>query len=114
VAARLSNGGQWDIWQTELEVLLDRHRKLDQPLDRELFLQVKGALPSLADCNRRLLALEQWLPLATSWKRFFAFTAKKNAMEALAPFALPLAPDSVERARAFYHGLKARYLVSDL
>lgn len=114
LAAPVASDSNWPRWRTELEQLAAETAKLDRPLNRELFLQVQDRMPALGDCGRYLLALDQWAPLATSWKRFFAFKAKKAATEALEPLALPLAPDAVERARVFYSGLKARYLVADL
>ena len=114
VAARLAKDGNWLRWRNDLNALSAEGERLSRALDRELFLQVKGSVPSLADCNRRLLALEQWSAMATSWKRFFARSLKIGALEALAPVALPLAPDSLERARQFYLSLKARHLWNDL
>jgi len=114
VAARLARDANWQRWRGELNQLAGEHERLFRALDRELFLQIKASVPPLADCNRRALALEQWAAVASSWTRFFAFGKKKAAKEALAPLALPLAPDAIERARQFYLGLKARHLWSDL
>lgn len=114
VAARLAKETNWQRWQDELSQLTGQNERLSHALDRELFLQIKGSLPSLADCNRRALTLEQWSAIASSWTRFFAFGKRKAANEALAPLALSLAPDAIERARQFYLGLKARHLWSDL
>ena len=114
VAARLATEPNWRRWQTESSGLSAESKRLGQALERELFLQVKGSLPTLGECNRHLLALDQWTALATSFKRFFAFSAKKAATLALMPLALPLAPQSLERARSFYTGVKARHLWSDV
>jgi hypothetical protein len=114
VAARLAADTGRSRWRDELTRLSADGERFSRPLDRELFLQCQGAPPSLADCSRRILALEQWAAVAASWMRFFAFGKKKAAREALAPLALPLIPDAVERARQFHLGLKARHLWSDL
>jgi hypothetical protein len=113
-AARLAADENWNRWQTEFAGLSHESARLDRPVERELILQLKGALPALVDCNRQLMAIEQWATLAASFKRFFAFSAKKAATEALAPLALPLTPENLERARAFYNGVKARHLWADL
>ncbi|MGC3991627.1 MAG: AAA domain-containing protein [Chthoniobacteraceae bacterium] len=118
VALRLVNDGNWARWKTESAKLNEGPgtgaEVLGKPLERDLFLQVKDRIPTLGDCSRHLIALDHWLAMATSLKRFFAFGAKKAAAEALAPLALELAPDNVSRAKFFYTGLKARYLWADL
>lgn len=114
VAARLATDANWSRWQAEAGGLSNEAGRLDRPLERELILQVKGAVPSLGDCNRQLLAIEQWSALANSFKRFFAFSAKKAATQALATLALPLTPENMERAKTFYSGVKARHLWADL
>jgi len=114
VALKLAASAQWQRFEEEVSGLSKEAELLGHNLDRELYLQVKGAMPSLSETGRRLLALENWTPLAGSWKRFFAFSAKKEAAAALTPLALPLTPEATERAKTFYLGLKARYLWSDL
>ncbi len=114
VAECLSGDPNWQRWRKEWDALAGTGELLARPLERELVLQVNGSLPTLADCNRRVLAIDQWLPLVTSWKRFFARSAKKAAIEAVTPLALPLTPESLERARQFYLGLRARHLWTDL
>ena len=114
VAARLSTEKDWKKWRKECETLKGEGERLARPLDREFFLQVKGHLPSLSDCNCHVLALEQWAVISQLWRRFFAGKAKKAAFAALAPFALALTDESIERARQFYLALKVRHLWSDL
>lgn len=114
VAAALSREANWTRWRDEWNNLSSNAEQISAPLERELFLQIKGNLPPLPDCNRRLLALAEWTAVAKSWKRFFAFKQKNAAREALMPLALPLATNDIERARRFYLGLKARHLWSDL
>jgi nucleotide-binding universal stress UspA family protein len=114
VALKLAASSQWQRFEEEISSLAKEAERLGHPLERELFLQVKGAVPSLGETGKRLLALDNWAPIAGSWTRFFAFGKKKEATAALAPLALPLTPEATERARVFYLGLKARYLWSDL
>jgi hypothetical protein len=114
VAARLAAETNWRRWQAECAGLAADAERLQRPLDRELFLQVKGAVRGLAECNLHLLGLDRWSRLMTSFKRFFAFGAKKAANKARTRVALRLTPENLERARNFYGGLKARHLWSDL
>ncbi|MDF9832004.1 hypothetical protein M2103_000208 [Ereboglobus sp. PH5-5] len=113
-AARLAADPHWQNWRAEIETLAPEKEPLAKPLDRELHLQTKGALPALAQCNQRLLALREWLPLADSWKRHFAFSKKSAARRALEPLALPLDRASAERAQTYYAALKARHLWADV
>ena len=113
LTARLA-GTNWSRWRAECAGLAADGERLATPLDRELFLQLKGALPGLVECNRHLLALTEWASIANSFKRFFAFRKRKAAAQALSALALALTPENVERARAFYAGVKARQLWSDL
>lgn len=114
VAARLAAARDWRGWLDEVKRLAAERASLAHPLDRELCLQIGTAPPPLAACNRHLLALDDWAAIAARWTRFFAFGKRKAAREALAPLALPLTPDAVERARRFYGGLRARHLWTDL
>jgi hypothetical protein len=114
VALKLAASSQWQRFEEEISSLAKEAERLGHPLERELFLQVKGAMPPLGEVGRRLLALDNWAPIAGSWTRFFAFAKKKEAAAALTPLALPMTPEATERARVFYLGLKARYLWSDL
>ncbi len=114
VAARLSSDAQWQRWRNECEKIAGEGERLAYPLERELFLQVKENPPSLSTCNHSVLALEQWATISQTWKRFFAGKAKKAALEALKPFALQATAESMERARQFYLGVKARHLWNDL
>ncbi len=114
VAARLGAAQSWARWRGDFQALAGEAERLVSPLDRELFLQVKVKVPSLADCNRRVLALAEWTAISKSWKRFFAGRNKHAAIEALKPFALALDPENLERARQFYASLKSRHLWSDL
>ena len=109
VAARLSADANWARWRCEWDALAVESERLARPLERELTLQVKGSVPTLAEAGRRMLALDQWSALTKAWKRFFARSAKKAVLEALAPLALPLTLEGLERARQFYLGLKARH-----
>ncbi|HEY1171137.1 MAG TPA: AAA domain-containing protein [Verrucomicrobiae bacterium] len=114
VALKLAASTQWQRFEEEISGMAKEAERLGHPLERELYLQVKGAVPSLGEVGRRLLALDNWAPIAGSWTRFFAFAKKKEASLSLTPLALPLTPEATERARKFYLGLKARYLWSDL
>lgn len=114
VATRLAADANPLRWHAELEAMTNDGAQLSQPLDRESVLQTKSSPPTLADCNRRLLALDRWSEVAKSWKRFIAFDAKKGVLEALAPLAFPVTEEHIARARAFYFGLKIRHLWSDL
>jgi hypothetical protein len=114
VAAKLAGDAGGKRWHGELGALAHEGALLNQPLDRELYLQVKGAVPPLGDCNRQLLALNEWNAIAASWTRFFAFGKKKRAALALAPLALGFTPESLARAHTFYTALKARHLWTDL
>ncbi|HTI68970.1 MAG TPA: AAA domain-containing protein [Candidatus Limnocylindria bacterium] len=113
-AARLAMDRNWRRWVGELSHLRGERERLDLALERELVLQVKGNEPNLQLCNANLLALESWGALTASFKRFFAFAAKKAATAAVSPLALRLDSAGLERARAFYAGLRSRYLWSDL
>ena len=113
-AAKLAASSQWQRFEEEISSMAKESERLGTPLERELYLQVKGAVPSLNETGKRLLALDNWAPIAGSWTRFFAFSKKKEAAAALTPLALPLTPEATGRARAFYLGLKSRYLWSDL
>ena len=114
VAARLAGAVNWQRWQTEAAQLSREGQELDTPLERELNLQVKGSRPALGECNQRLLAIDEWMGLAGSFKRFFAWSAKKAAREALRPLALGLEDDHLQRGRQFYRSLRARHLWCDL
>ena len=113
IATRISQRTDWKTIQTELERLAGEGARLSEPLDRELVLQTQAAPLSLARCNQGLLALDTWNAAAQSWTRIFAFGPRRAAKEALAPLALPWTPDSLDRARQFFLGLKARHLWSD-
>lgn len=114
VALRLAASSQWQRFAEEVSGMSNEAGRLGQTLERELYLQIKGAVPSLGEAGKRLLALDNWVPIAGSWTRFFAFGKKKEATAALTPLALPLTPEATERGRVFYLGLKARYLWSDV
>lgn len=86
---------------------------LDKPLDREIALNLGAAIPSLGDVNRRIAALETWSVLSSALQRIFAFSAKKDAREALAPIGQALTAEGVNRAMDFYRSLRARWLWSD-
>ena len=83
------------------------------PLDRELLLAVGPVTPALGEIKRRLAALDAWAAKTGSLQRLIAFAEKKAAREALAPLGLRLEPADLERARGFYHALRARWLWSD-
>jgi len=114
VAARVARDDNWSRWRSELEPLKSEAERIARPLDRELFLQVKAAIPTLPDCSRCIAALNEWEAIAKSWKRFFAGKRKKAALQALTPLALPLTPEGIQRAREFFQSLRARHLWSDL
>jgi hypothetical protein len=114
LAARLATEKNLTRWRTEFEALKEEGEHLGSSLDRELFLQVKDKLPSLAECNRSLHSLDEWQKISESWKRFFASGKKRLATETLTPFSLTLTPDNLNRARRFYVQLRARHLWSDL
>lgn len=101
-------------WRTECDLLADDAARLGKPLERELLLQIRDRLPSLPEVFRHLAALEQYRPLVTSWKRFFAFAKKKAAGLAVAPLGVPLDAASLERSVGFYEGLRARLRWMDL
>jgi hypothetical protein len=109
----LAQESQWRRWSDEVERLNVDGQLLDPSLDRELHLQA-GTPPPIAEVAQHQLALEKWAGLATKWTRFFAFGARKAAAAAVARVALPLTPETVERARSYYRALKARLLWSDL
>src|SRR5690606_22912672 len=79
------------------------------PLERELELAIKGAAPlGVGELNQRIVALETWLPIAGSFRRFFAFGPKGAATAILSPLGLQRDPASTQRALDFYRGLRAR------
>ena len=82
------------------------------PLNPELLGAVQDAVPSIASLNTRLQAIEHYLPLATSLKRYVAFRAKSLATQALAPLGLVVSLDTLTDARNFYRGLRARIMVA--
>ncbi len=98
----------------ELPDLAADIERLDTVLDRELVMQIKGAMPALGETNIRLLAIDEFLPVVGSWKAIFAGGKKKKASAAVEPLALPLTKDGLERARIFYAALKARLRIADL
>ena len=81
------------------------------PLDAELRAAVQDDIPSVADLNVRLRAVEAFQPLAASFRRFFAFATKGAATKALAPLGLPVTPENLAKARSFYCGLRSRVSV---
>ena len=81
------------------------------PLDPELRISLQDAVPPVAELNTRLQAIDSFLPVAATFKRFFAFGAKSAASRALAPLGLTLSPENLARARAFYRGVRARISV---
>ena len=87
---------------------------LDTPIDRELWPQIRDAIPGLADLRRQKLALEQWAEVAGSWKRFFAFGRRKAAKPVLDRLALPMDPNSTARALGCVEALVARWHWSEL
>lgn len=113
VAARLAADANWTRWRQELAALENSRDALNQPLERELVLTA-ATPPPPAEVHRQLSALDEWAAIASSWTRFFAFGRKKAARAVLAPLALGLLPEHVERARRFLRGLKARQLWADL
>lgn len=114
ISARLIKDANWRRWQTESIALAAEGDKGSLPLEREVVLQLQGTFPPLPECSRRILALEQWIETAKSWTRIFAFKKRSAATSALTPLALTFTPENVGRARTFYLGLKARYLLADL
>jgi hypothetical protein len=81
------------------------------PLDPELRAAVQDSVPTVAELNSRLQAIETFVSLLTSLKRFFAFGAKGAAAKALAPLGLPVTPENLNKARSFYRGLRSRITV---
>ncbi len=83
------------------------------PLDRELLLALGPTPPALGEIKRRLAALDAWAAKTGALQRLLAFGEKKAAREALAPLGLGAELADLDRARAFYHALRARWLWSD-
>jgi hypothetical protein len=81
------------------------------PLDAELRATTHDAVPAIAELNTRLQAIEAFLPIAASFKRFLAFGAKSAATKALAPLGLPLSADNLTKARSLYRGVRARITI---
>jgi AAA domain/Protein of unknown function (DUF4011) len=114
LAARAAAGVKLAAFEIELKGLCAESALLSKPVERELLLMVKGALPSRAACKTSVSALVAWGALTNGFTRFFAFGRKKEARLALAPLALPLTGDGPARARTFFEAIRARHLVSDL
>lgn len=101
-----------DDWQDLLE---DRERLQQGSFDRELAMQIRGQWPEMGALNANLHALEEWKSVAEKWTRLFGFGKKKCVRAVLIPLGIhSLKVSDVDRAIAFYHGVKSRLLVADI
>lgn len=83
------------------------------PLEREFLLAIGPSPLALGEIKSRLAALDSWSAKTGALQRLFAFSEKKAAREALSPLGLGLEPADLDRARAFYQALRARWLWTD-
>lgn len=114
LAARFSDGSDPARWLQLAADLAPSATTLDTPIDRELWPQVRDAIPGLAELRRQKLALQQWAEVAGTWKRVFAFGRRKAAKPILDRLALPMDPASTARAIQFLASLEVRWNWSEV
>jgi hypothetical protein len=78
------------------------------PLDTELSLIARGAMPSMATIAQHLATLDAYIAVAPKWYAFLAFGKKSAATKVLQIYGLPLDLPSAQRLRNFLLGLRAR------
>lgn len=111
---RILESEETEKTRDEWEACAELRERIEQALDRELALQVKGAEPGLGKVNQSLVALRDYQEAAGSWTRVFAFGKKKAAAQVLGELGLRLDEPSLVRAIGFFEGVKARIVVADL
>lgn len=99
----------------EVHALSSESALLNHPLDRELILSLGATPPSLSEVNLHLASIGRWRDVSSKWTSVFAFTDKAAVNAALKPLGLTRRhPESLDRAGAFYSGIRARLLWADL
>lgn len=101
-------------WHAEWQTLADIAPIVRSDLDREWVLALSNSLPSLSDALQRLVALEDYAATKGSFLRFLQLKKKGAARKVLQQLGAALNDDNIDRAIAFYQGVRARWLLADL
>nr|WP_309398462.1 AAA domain-containing protein [Cerasicoccus maritimus] len=100
---------KFDEWKTLHSVV----EGVREDLNREWVLLLSNSIPPLGDAMQRLAALEEYSATKGSFFRFLQFKKKSAASEVLKQLGTALSDDSVDRAIAFYQGVRARWRLVD-
>jgi hypothetical protein len=84
------------------------------PLDAELWLTARDALPTMAALARQIGDLEAYLAVASRWFGVFCWRRRGAAARVLAQFGLAPGRDAAARLRDFLTGLRARLVLQSL
>jgi hypothetical protein len=114
LASRFADGSDPGHWIKLASELHPTGAGLNTPLDRELWPQMRDAIPGLAELRRQKVALEQWADVAGSWKRFLAFGRRNAVKPLLDRLALATDPGSTARALKFVGAVIDRWHWSEL
>ncbi|WP_269542921.1 AAA domain-containing protein [Cerasicoccus fimbriatus] len=84
-----------------------------EDLNREWVLMLSNSLPSLSDAMQALVALEEYAATKGSFFRFLQFKKKAAAQKVLQAIGATMGDENIDRAIAFYQGVRTRWLLAD-